>query len=87
MHYLGNLKKRQFLGYARERAPEPGELLFAAGGDGQAVGTIVQSAPHPTHGYAALAVIQLSAAASASLHLGTENPIRFEIESTKKPTQ
>jgi folate-binding protein YgfZ len=69
LHYLGNLKRRMFLGYVAERAPQPGEPIVQAGSD-QPVGAVVDAAPHPQRGYATLAVLTLTAATGTALHLG-----------------
>jgi folate-binding protein YgfZ len=69
MHYLGNLKRRLYLSYATEAPPLPGQPVYVAGGDGQAAGEIVESAPHPARGHAVLAVLQ-TAAAENSLRIG-----------------
>jgi hypothetical protein len=71
LHYLGNLKRRMFLGYCDSSAHiEPGTAVHVAGGDGQAVGEVVASAPDPARGQAALVVLQLSHADSDSLRIG-----------------
>jgi folate-binding protein YgfZ len=64
MHYLGNLKRRLYLGYSTGTPPLPGQPIYIAGGDGQAAGEIVESAPHPTRGHALLAALQIAAAGS-----------------------
>jgi folate-binding protein YgfZ len=70
MHYLGNLKRRLYLGYSTGAPPLPGQSLYVAGGDGQPAGEVVDTAPHPTRGYALLAVLQI-AAADGPLRLDT----------------
>jgi folate-binding protein YgfZ len=71
LHYLGQLKRRMFLLYTQDAEPRPGTHIYVAGGDGQAVGEVVAAAPHPERHCALLAVLQLSAAASADLRLDT----------------
>jgi folate-binding protein YgfZ len=70
MHYLGNLKRRMFLGFADAGdATAPGTSVHLAEGDGQAVGEVVATAPHPERGTALLAVLQLSHQAGIDLRL------------------
>jgi tRNA-modifying protein YgfZ len=68
MHYLGNLKRRMFLGYSDAAEVLPGTAVHVAG-ETQAAGEVVESAPHPQRGRALLAVLQLSHA-GAELRLG-----------------
>jgi folate-binding protein YgfZ len=72
MQYLGTLKRRMFLGRIEtgERVA-PGDSLFTAADSEQAVGRIVDAQPHPDGGQSALAVIQITAAETAGLHLGS----------------
>lgn len=62
MHYLGNLKRRMFLCRSEADGASPGAAVFAAEGDGQAVGEVVHAAAHPEGGIALLAVLQLAQA-------------------------
>jgi len=72
MHYLGNLKRRMFLLHAEgAEAVAPATSIYEAGGDGQAVGEVVLSAPHPDRAQALLAVLQIAHAESATLRLGS----------------
>lgn len=68
LHYLGNLKKRMFLVRGTGAPPPPGTGIRDAGGDGQAVGDIVDSAATPD-GFIASAVLQLAASVKSSLAL------------------
>jgi folate-binding protein YgfZ len=68
MHYLGNLKRRLFLSYTDGAAP-PATPVQAAG-DEQAVGEVLESAPHPQRGTALLLVLQM-AQAGAELSLAS----------------
>jgi hypothetical protein len=61
-------------------APRPAAELFTADDSKQPSGRIVDAQPHPDGGYAALAVLQITAAASGSLHLGSSNGPVFTIE-------
>ena len=70
--YLGALKRRMYAGrVAANIPPQPGEALYAAADSVQAAGTIVDAQPHPDGGYAVLAVIQINAAESGALRLGS----------------
>jgi folate-binding protein YgfZ len=77
MHYLGNLKRRMFLGFA-DAAAGPATAVYA-GSEAQAVGEVVQSAPHPQRGAALLAVLQLGHAAE-ELHLGAVDGPALAVE-------
>jgi folate-binding Fe-S cluster repair protein YgfZ len=83
LHYLGNLKRRlavgQASGGAAAAALKPGAALFEAGGDGQAIGEIVDSVPDPLHGTAVLGVIQLARRPGASLHVGTPDGPQLDV--------
>ncbi len=68
MHYLGNLKRRLYMAYTAHASATPGQTIYSANGDGQPVGEVVDSAPHPTRGNALLAVLQ-TAATGAALRL------------------
>jgi len=70
MHYLGNLKRRMFLCRVDSTEAAPGTAIHAADGDAQAIGEVVESAPHPQGGSALRAVLQLSHAADTQLRLG-----------------
>jgi folate-binding protein YgfZ len=60
MHYLGNLKRRLFLSYTDGAAPAAAPVQAA--GEAQAVGEVLESAPHPQRGTALLLVLQLAQA-------------------------
>jgi hypothetical protein len=49
----------------------PATPIHAADGDAQAIGEVVDAAPHPQGGTALLAVLQLSHEADTQLRLGT----------------
>ena len=81
MQYLGTLKRRMYLGRIdASDAPRPADELFTADDSMQASGRIVDAQPHPDGGYAALAVLQIKAAAAGNLHLGTSAGPAFAIE-------
>ena len=66
--YLGKLKRRMFLAHVDAEAA-PGDSLYSADLEGQATGTVVNSAPAPDGGFDLLAVAQVESAASQVLHL------------------
>jgi len=47
----------------------PGDSLYSADIEGQATGTVVNSAPAPSGGFDVLAVAQVESAATQTLHL------------------
>ena len=73
MHYLGKLKRRMYrVRIDSAHQPEPGEALYSPHSDsGQGTGRIVSSAPSPDGGYEALAVIEIAAAETGDVHLGS----------------
>jgi len=66
--YLGKLKRRMFLAHVDAEAA-PGDSLYSADIEGQATGTVVNSAPAPSGGFDVLAVAQVESAATQTLHL------------------
>lgn len=78
MHYLGNLKRRMFLGYADAAEVLPGTPIHVAG-EAQSAGEVVESAPHPQRGRALLAVLQLSQA-GGELRLGGAEGAALTVE-------
>lgn len=68
LHYLGNLKKRLFRISGMGTPPAAGTAIRESGGDGQAVGDIVDAVA-VEHGFIASAVLQLAAAESDQLVL------------------
>lgn len=68
LHYLGNLKKRMFLVRGNGSPPAPGTAIRDAGGDGQAVGDIVDAVASGS-GFTASAVLQIAVAESVNLVL------------------
>jgi hypothetical protein len=72
MHYLGRLKQRMFRAYVEsDRPPQPGNPLYASDVSDQSAGTVVSAEPAPNGGYDLLAVIQLTSAQHAELHLNS----------------
>ena len=69
--YLGRLKERLFLAHLGVDPPEPGDRLYSSAFGEQACGTVVDAAAAPDGGSDALAVLQLAAADSGDLHLGS----------------
>jgi folate-binding Fe-S cluster repair protein YgfZ len=79
--YLGALKRRMYAGrIAAEHLPSPGDELFSTDDKAQAAGQIVDAQPHPDGGYAVLAVLQIRAAESGTLHLGSSDGQAFTLE-------
>ena len=72
LHYLGQLKRRMFLLYAKDAgATAPGSPIHLAQGDQQAVGEVVTVQAHPQRGQALLAVLQLAHTQSGELRIGS----------------
>lgn len=68
-HYLGKLKRRMYLAHIDTvDAPQAGDELFSAEMEGQACGTIANTAPAPDGGYDVLAVAQMSSQQSQTVH-------------------
>ncbi|UCC56628.1 MAG: folate-binding protein YgfZ [Gammaproteobacteria bacterium] len=81
MQYLGTLKRRMYLGRIDTgSAPHPADELYTEDDSRQAAGRIVDAQPHPDGGYAALAVLQIQAAAAGNLHLGNSTGPAFAVE-------
>jgi tRNA-modifying protein YgfZ len=69
-HYLGKLKRRMYLVHGDSvPAVQAGDELYSADFEGQASGMVVNSAPSPTGGYDALAVMQIDSAAAQTMHV------------------
>jgi folate-binding protein YgfZ len=79
--YLGALKRRMYAGrIAADTPPSPGDALYTPQDSTQTAGQLVDARPHPDSGYAALAVLQISAAEAGDLHLGTSDGPAFTLE-------
>jgi folate-binding protein YgfZ len=79
--YLGALKRRMYAGrIAVDTPPSPGDALYTPDDSVQAAGQLVDARPHPDGGYAALAVLQISAADAGDLHLGSSDGPAFTLE-------
>jgi folate-binding protein YgfZ len=76
LHFLGTLKRRMFLCRSAAAPGGPGTPVYEAGGDGQAVGEIVDSLALDS-GYGASVVLQLSHAQSTRLHAGAPGGVAF----------
>ena len=75
--YRGTTKRRAFL-FDCDVVPGLGQDVFAATEGGEAVGTIVNAAPHPEHaGGSALVEVRLAALEGAELRLGTSDGPRL----------
>lgn len=70
LHYLGQLKRRLFLGHSDVPAASPGQPVYSAGGGGQPVGEVVDAVADGEGRLLVSAVLQLSHAGSSSLALG-----------------
>ena len=66
--YLGKIKRRMFLVHVDSDAA-PGEGLYSADVDGQAIGMVVNAAPASQGGTDLLAVVQVEIAKTSPLHL------------------
>ena len=86
MEYLGTLKRRMFAGRIEtDEQVAPGDALYTVEGPGQAAGRIVDAQPHPDGGQAALAIIQIGAAETADLHLGSSGGPAFSMSTLPYP--
>ena len=84
--YLGVLKRRMYAGRIAEcTPPSPGDALYTPKDRVQAAGQLVDVQPHPDGGYAALAVLQISAAETGDLHLGSSDGPAFTLEALPYP--
>jgi folate-binding protein YgfZ len=84
--YLGALKRRMYAGrIAADTPPSPGDALYTTEDNVQAAGQLVDAQPHPDGGYAALAVLQISAAEASDLHLGSSDGPAFTLEALPYP--
>lgn len=66
--YLGKIKRRMFLAHTENEA-KPGDSLYSADIEGQAVGMVVNAAPAAEGGVDLLAVMQVERAKSSTMHL------------------
>lgn len=89
MQYLGNLKRRMFIGHTdSSERPSPGEALHSAScQSGQGPGKVVDARPAPGGGFDLLAVVQIDCAEADDLHLQgdsgpriTLTPLPYSIE-------
>lgn len=69
LHYLGQLKRRMFLGHSPAATAVPGQPVYAAGDDGQAIGEVVDAVDDGNGRLLVLAVLQLGHAGSTPLAL------------------
>ncbi len=69
--YLGRLKERTVLAHVGGQPPEPGARLYSSAFGDQACGTVLDAARSPDGGSDFLAALQLAAAASGDVHLGS----------------
>jgi tRNA-modifying protein YgfZ len=84
--YLGVLKRRMYTGrIAADTSPAPGDAVYTPDDSTQAAGQLVDARPHPDGGYAALAVLQISAAEAGDLHLGSSDGPAFTLETLPYP--
>jgi folate-binding protein YgfZ len=90
--YLGRLKERLALAHLAGWPPAPGARLYSAAFGEQACGTTVNAAAAPDGGSDLLAVLQLAAAASGDVHLGSVDgpalrlaPLPYEMPAPTAP--
>jgi len=78
--FRGAIKRRAFVGQVQGAAQAGQEIFDAAASPAQPVGLLAQTAPAPDGATAVIAVIQLQAQASASLHVGApDGPLLGEL--------
>lgn len=73
LHYLGNLKRRMFVARTPTGAVARGAPIVVAGGEGQAVGEVLDRALHPEGGQALLVVLQTAQAEAGELRIGSSD--------------
>ena len=84
--YLGALKRRMYAGRIEaDIPPSPGDALYTSDDSVPAAGQLVDARPHPDGGYTALAVLQISAAETGALHLGSSDGPAFTLEALPYP--
>jgi folate-binding protein YgfZ len=84
--YLGALKRRMYAGrILADSRPSPGDALYTTEDSVQAAGQLVDAQPHPDGGYAALAVLQISAAETGDLHMNSSDGPVFTLEPLPYP--
>jgi folate-binding protein YgfZ len=83
--YLGRLKERLVLAHFDSAPPAAGERLYSAAFGDQACGTVVNAAAAPDGGSDLLAVLQLAAAESGDLHLGTLGGMPLRLQALPYP--
>ncbi|WP_295685149.1 hypothetical protein [uncultured Nevskia sp.] len=71
LHYLGNLKRRMFIGRSSAATIARGAPVVIAGSEGQSVGDVLDTALHPDGGQALLVVLQTSQQDSTALRIGS----------------
>jgi len=81
MQYLGTLKRRMYLGIIdSDQIASPGDPLFPASGNEQAIGRIVDAQPHPDGGQSALAVLQIASAEANDVYLDSAAGPAFKLQ-------
>ena len=78
LHFLGTLKRRMVLCHAVADPGGPATPVYAAGGDGQAAGEIVDTVA-AGEGYASAVVLQVGHAESAQLRAGTVDGVALSV--------
>lgn len=78
LHYLGQLKRRMFIGFCQP-TPLPATPVYLASGESQSIGEVVLAAEHPQQGAALLIVLQAQYQDAADLRLQspTGEPLRL----------
>ncbi len=80
MQYLGTLKRRMYLGSVQREQPVlPGDELFTTEDSSQPAGRVVDAQPHPDGGQLALAVLQIGAAESGNVRLGSSTGPVYDV--------
>lgn len=79
-HYLGNVKRRMYrLGGVVDQLPKAGDALYPAGVDTESVGTVVDAAPAGAERWELLAVLNIQAAETGELRLGSPEGSPLEV--------
>jgi folate-binding protein YgfZ len=82
--FRGTLKRRAYVMRAESQVA-PGQEVFAANDAEQPVGTVVQAAPAPDGGWAAIVSMQIAALDVGGLHAGGPDGVALTVEPLPYP--